>query len=253
MLLVVPRRFDAIADLPDEPIENGAVSYQAEAAVVRSSDSSDNVPSDTKPSPSGGYSDTSSYDLMELFKQQVEQDPAVMMASLQGQYGYTSIAANSAAEQSAGVLTGANAEAKMPVFTYPMAAPSSLQAPVMPPAAPATMVAAGTSAHAGSAVPAGVSMPQVAPVSASAVTVLRKPGTKMQKTQEEQEAAIERIKQKRRESAQRSRARKNEYMRQLEIENMSLKEEVHRLQSMIQAMQRQSCVQPQQLSPQMAI
>lgn len=246
--------FDAIADLPDEPIENGVIDYQADAAVVRSSDSSENVQSDNKPSPSGGYSDTSSYELMDLlFNQQVKQDPAVMMASLQAQYGCTSVAASSAAEQAAGVVAGANGEVKMPVFTYPMAAPSPMQAPVMPQAAAGMMVAPGPSTPAASAVPAAVSMPQVTSVSVPAVNTIRKPGTKIQKSQEEQEAAIERIKQKRRESAQRSRARKNEYMRQLELENLSLKEEIHRLQSMIQAMQRQPCIQPQQLSPQMAL
>lgn len=41
--------------------------------------------------------------------------------------------------------------------------------------------------------------------------------------------AIEKVKQKRRESAQRSRARKNCYMRQLELENRALKEEVVKL------------------------
>lgn len=52
-----------------------------------------------------------------------------------------------------------------------------------------------------------------------------------------------------RESAQRSRARKNEYMHQLEIENQGLKDEVQRLQAMLAAMQRTACMQHPQLSP----
>jgi hypothetical protein len=57
----------------------------------------------------------------------------------------------------------------------------------------------------------------------------------------------------RRESAQRSRARKNDYMRQLEIENQSLKDEVHRLQSVMAAMQRGACMPQPQLSPVMGM
>lgn len=56
---------------------------------------------------------------------------------------------------------------------------------------------------------------------------------------------MERIKQKRRESAQRSRARKNDYMRQLELENQALKDEVQRLQQVLGAMQRTAFQQQQ--------
>jgi hypothetical protein len=41
-------------------------------------------------------------------------------------------------------------------------------------------------------------------------------------------------------------------MRQLEMENQSLRDEVHRLQSMLAAMQRGACMQPQ-LSPVMGM
>jgi cell shape-determining protein MreC len=63
--------------------------------------------------------------------------------------------------------------------------------------------------------------------------------------QEEIDAAVERIKQKRRESAQRSRARKNDYMHQLELENQALKDEVQRLQQVLGAMQRTAFQQQQ--------
>jgi hypothetical protein len=56
-----------------------------------------------------------------------------------------------------------------------------------------------------------------------------------------------------RESAQRSRARKNDYMRQLEIENQGLKDEVMRLQNMLAGMQRGVCMQQPQMSPMMAM
>lgn len=56
---------------------------------------------------------------------------------------------------------------------------------------------------------------------------------------------MERIKQKRRESAQRSRARKNDYMHQLELENQALKDEVQRLQQVLGAMQRSAFQQQQ--------
>jgi len=86
--------------------------------------------------------------------------------------------------------------------------------------------------------------------------MVRKPG-KHQRTQAEVDAAVERIKQKRRESAQRSRARKNDYMRQLEVENQGLKDELHRLQQLLAQMQRGAAAvhhqqfQQQQLSPAM--
>jgi hypothetical protein len=70
-------------------------------------------------------------------------------------------------------------------------------------------------------------------------------GSRGQKTQEEIDAAVERIKQKRRESAQRSRARKNDYMHQLERENQALKDEVQRLQQVLAAVQRSTFQQQQ--------
>jgi hypothetical protein len=69
--------------------------------------------------------------------------------------------------------------------------------------------------------------------------------SRSQRTQEEIDAAVERIKQKRRESAQRSRARKNDYMRQLELENQALKDEVQRLQQVLAAVQRSTFQQHQ--------
>eukprot|EP00775_Hariotina_reticulata_P008031 gene8031-8227_t len=51
------------------------------------------------------------------------------------------------------------------------------------------------------------------------------------------EDKIERVKQKRRESAQRSRARKNAYMKDLELENVALRDQVTQLRSMISQLQ----------------
>jgi hypothetical protein len=48
---------------------------------------------------------------------------------------------------------------------------------------------------------------------------------------------VERVKQKRRESAQRSRARKNQYMKELETENAALRGQVAQLQQMVSQLQ----------------
>lgn len=48
---------------------------------------------------------------------------------------------------------------------------------------------------------------------------------------------IERVKQKRRESAQRSRARKNAYMKELEVENAGLRAQVAQLQQVVSQLQ----------------
>jgi hypothetical protein len=66
---------------------------------------------------------------------------------------------------------------------------------------------------------------------ATAHSGVRRP--RSQRTPAEIEAAVERIKQKRRESAQRSRARKNDYMHQLELENQALREELGRMQQLL--------------------
>lgn len=246
--------FDAIADLPDEQVDNCMPVYQADAAVARSSDSSDNGHSDQKASASAGCSDTSSYDLMELFKQQVEQEPALMMANLQAQYSFASFPANPAVDQSMASGMCADAGMKISPFVAPVGAANAMPAAVMPPVAPVMAMPAAPSSYSPSTMSAGLNMAPAMSAPVSAAPALVKPGGKSKKTQEEQEAAIERIKQKRRESAQRSRARKNEYMRQLEIENQGLKDEIHRLQSVIQALQRQSCMQQQQqVAPQMVI
>lgn len=247
---LVPCRFDAIADLPDDPVDNVAA-YPAAAAVTRSSNSSENGQFDNKASASAGYSDTSSYDLLGLFKQQVEQDPAVMVAGLQPQYGFSPFPAIGTVDQGVAAAACTDAGMNMSAFTGAMGVPSGLPVNMVPAAAPAMVMPAAPSSYAPSAMPAVLSMTPAMSAPAPAAP-MRKPGSK--KTQEEQEAAIERIKQKRRESAQRSRARKNDYMRQLEIENQGLKDEIHRLQSMVQALQRQSYMQqPQQLPTQMAV
>jgi len=82
--------------------------------------------------------------------------------------------------------------------------------------------------------------------SSGVCVVPRKSGSKHQRSQAEIDAAVERIKQKRRESAQRSRARKNDYMRQLELENQELKTEVHRLQQLVSQMQRGAAMMQRQ-------
>lgn len=74
--------------------------------------------------------------------------------------------------------------------------------------------------------PAAVVLPPSAPVS-----VVDHHTAKRQKTAQEMEDQIERTKKRRRESAQRSRQRKNCYMRSLEIENEALKQEVGRLRA----------------------
>eukprot|EP00879_Flechtneria_rotunda_P005851 GHRR01006157.1.p1 GENE.GHRR01006157.1~~GHRR01006157.1.p1 ORF type:complete len:164 (+),score=56.52 GHRR01006157.1:977-1468(+) len=88
----------------------------------------------------------------------------------------------------------------------------------------------------------------VAPASCLAIAAppLRKPGTRAARTPAQVEAAVERIKQKPRESAQRSRARRNEYMRQLEEENQQLRSEVQRLQNMLVQVQHGSFIACQQ-------
>lgn len=55
----------------------------------------------------------------------------------------------------------------------------------------------------------------------------------------ENDEAVERIKKKRRESAQRSRARKNQYMKALEVENKGLRSEVNMLRECLMGYERQ--------------
>lgn len=92
--------------------------------------------------------------------------------------------------------------------------------------------------------PAAVAAPAVEAAAAPAPSAATAPppalqaapgatGSKRHKTQAEIEEQIERTKKRRRESAQRSRQRKNCYMRSLEIENEALKREVERLRSQL--------------------
>jgi hypothetical protein len=154
-----------------------------------------------------GYSEVSAttYDLVELFKAQVEQDPAALLASAQAQqlqsYGFAPFqaqpmpqqqvlqtpavcgmpdlkpAAFSAAPMQAGMVSG------------PVAGCSTA---VMPPAA----VAPGS--YAQMAPSMSMMTPQVPVAPSLGSAVMRKPGSKSQRSQAELDAAVERIKQKRR-------------------------------------------------------
>jgi hypothetical protein len=143
---------------------------------------------------------------VELFKAQVEQDPAALLASAQAQqlqpYGFAPFQTQPVPQQQA---LATPAVCSMPDFKPAAFSAASMQAgmvsgsmpgcstAVMPPAA---AVAPGS--YAQMAPSMGVMTPHapVAPSLGSAV--MRKPGSKSQRTQAEVEAAVERIKQKRR-------------------------------------------------------
>lgn len=253
--------YNAIECLPDEELaEFGEGVCQEGTAARQEADAP--APSSSS-SGASGYSEASAttYDLVELFKAQVEQDPAALLANAQAQqlqgYGFAPFQAQPVPQQQVLPTPAAcsMSDLKPAAFT---AAPmhAALPSGPMPGCSTAVMVppapvAAGSYAQMTPSMGLMTPQPPMAPF--AGLTVMRKPGSKSQRTQAEVEAAVERIKQKRRESAQRSRARKNDYMRQLEIENQGLKDEVHRLQSMLAAMQRGACMQQPQISPVMGM
>lgn len=220
--------FDAI-DCIDDAIE------PAVPGLGAPSEGNGIINSNTAPpvlAPSASGSDTSStYDLVEMFKQQVEQQqhqPA----------GLPYVGAPAAApiimpqQQMMCGVAGFAGACMAPAF-LPMVGTGMLNTPAVPMASIEAASAPSSSAmpcHSGSA---------AAPSSSG------RRGSRGQKTQEEIDAAVERIKQKRRESAQRSRARKNDYMHQLERENQALKDEVQRLQQVLAAVQRSTFQQHQ--------
>lgn len=224
--------FDAIDELPE------LVPQDALAPVVQETDSSSAPGRDacsTEPmvqAPAGSGSSTSSYDLVEMFKQQVEQQApcaigsAVPVAqSFQPQFvGALPFAAMPQQQLMCGIAGPFVSACVAPAF-LPAAAlagtPAVLNNNVGTPSTAVAMTGIDSSAA------ADISMEGCRSGSAPGSSCGRRRGNK---TQEEIDAAVERIKQKRRESAQRSRARKNDYMRQLELENQALKDEVQRLQ-----------------------
>jgi len=263
--------FDAIDELPEDELALGtnlsSTLQQQLPPAVPESDSSecprpDGVDSSSaKSAGSAGCSDTSSYDLVELFKQQVEQAPAASV----GAPCHTPV--QTTFSQFVGAPFAAVQQQLMCGVAAPFAGacmpPQLLAGPLAP--TPAFLPAAALT---GAAVPAvltnTVGTPSAATFaaqetafntatsalacrsgSAAAITSCGRRGSRATKTQEEIDAAVERIKQKRRESAQRSRARKNDYMHQLELENQALKDEVQRLQQVLAAVQRSTFQQQQ--------
>ena len=114
----------------------------------------------------------------------------------------------------------------------PAPAPVAPAAPAAPRPAPAARPAA-PSASAGDA-SAGTAPARAKPLNPGAAATMAAAG-KHRKSPEELGEAIERIKQKRRESAQRSRNRRAAYMRELERENKALRDEVARLRAALAA------------------
>ncbi|KAF8058829.1 hypothetical protein HT031_005397 [Scenedesmus sp. PABB004] len=241
--------FDAIDDLPEDEFLPAPGEALAAGLAARDSDSSAaggdpaaGAPAgDDKPSASGGFSDASSYDLVQLFQAQVAARAPAAPAAAAPQYGAFAPfdpAAAAAAAAAAMEATAAAALAEQAMCSGAMPAYVCGGAPAGGMLAPAP-AAACLPAHAfACGLPAGMAAaPPAAPSTGSAA--VRRP--RGQRSAAEVEAAVERIKQKRRESAHRSRQRKNEYMRQLELENAGLKDEVSRLQAMLATLQHGAC------------
>lgn len=180
--------FNAIECLPDNELEElDGAQCQTSSADGSASNASPNDAS------ASGYSDTSSYDLVELFKQQVQeqQQPA----------GYAMFAPQPAVQEQL---------ARQPGFAMPDAKPLGFPAPTMLPAAaafasapmnacpPAAVVPPAAPSSFTGMPPAGLNMAPKMPLAPSAGSIVRKPGSKSQRTQAEVDAAVERIKQKRR-------------------------------------------------------
>ncbi|GBF95498.1 hypothetical protein Rsub_07848 [Raphidocelis subcapitata] len=128
----------------------------------------------------------------------------------------------------------------MPAFPPMYAAPWMMPPPppmVAPLPAPAAVAAPAAAAPTPAAAPAPAAAAQtassrrgvVAPGSAATMAA----AGKTRKSQEEMDEAIERIKAKRRDSAQRSRNRRAAYMKQLENENKALRDELARLRAAV--------------------
>lgn len=230
--------FDAIDELPELEGNMAASLEQVQAPAARESESSeratDGVDSSTaKSAASAGCSDTSSYDLVEMFKQQVEQDPlAVLTTAPQGAPQASFTAAQFAAVPQQQMMCGVGAPFSAACMPTQFLAPT----PMTPSSGFLPAAAAGIPAVLNNTVGAPAGSAAATLNAASAPACGRR--SRANKSQEEIDAAVERIKQKRRESAQRSRARKNEYMRQLELENQALKDEVQRLQQVLATVQR---------------
>jgi hypothetical protein len=173
--------YNAIECLPDEELaEYGEGTCQDARQDVDAS-----APSSSS-SGASGYSEASAttYDLVELFKAQVEQDPATLLANAQAQqlqtYGFAQFQTQPVPQQ--------QALATPTVCSMPDFKPAAFSAVPMQ----AGLVSGSMPACSTAVVPPAA----VAPSLGSAV--MRKPGSKSQRTQAEVEAAVERIKQKRR-------------------------------------------------------
>lgn len=253
--------FDAIDEIDDSVMQTEGVSESASAPKVEQGPSAliPQASSQPSPSPHSG-SDASSYDLVEMFRQQVEQQAAPVAAG-SAMAGPAFVAAPPPAYVAAAPLALPFAALPPQQLMCGMPGPfaTACMTPAFLPAALAGAAAAAPAPTAGlnnavSATPAAAmeaaatsAMPcrsgsGAAPAGSTSCGGRR---SRSQKTQEEIDAAVERIKQKRRESAQRSRARKNDYMRQLELENQALKDEVQRLQQVLAAVQRSTFQQHQ--------
>lgn len=229
-------------DLTDEELEPLNVITSAENSSGNTINSSMMLPrADTRPSPSSGASGSYSsvFDLVSLYHQPKQEMDAAAAPQSGGDPGsFLSGSAVGGATMPAvarGVGGGAlsmNAavaaavQQQQQMLAAQLAATADMAAASQPPAhhAPAVQHAHATRA----ALHETMGSPPV-----------RKPG-RSQRTQAEIDAAVERIKQKRRESAHRSRQRRNDYMHMLELENAALKDEVGRLQAMLAAMQQHS-------------
>lgn len=242
--------FDAIDEMDDSVMATEGVSESASAPRELPQAASGPIPqasSQPSPSPHGSGSDASSFDLVEMFRQQVEQQAAPVAAVA----GPAFVAAPPPAFLAAGPVS--LPFAALPQQQLMCGMPGPFATACMAPAfLPATLAGAAASApaaglnNAGSGTPAAAMEPcRSGSGAAPAGSTSGGRRSRSQKTQEEIDAAVERIKQKRRESAQRSRARKNDYMRQLELENQALKDEVLRLQQVLAAVQRSTFQQHQ--------
>jgi hypothetical protein len=198
--------YNAIECLPDEELaEYGEVNVQEAPAARQEADAC--APSSSS-SGASGYSEASAttYDLVELFKAQVEQDPAALLASAQAQqlqtYGFAPFQAQPVPQQQS---VANPALCSMPDLKPAAYSATPMQAGMasgpMPGCSPAVMVppapaAAGSYAQMAPSMGMMAAQPPMAP--AAGTSVIRKPGSKAQRTQAELDAAVERIKQKRR-------------------------------------------------------
>lgn len=238
--------FDAI-DCIDDAIEPAVPGLGASGSTGFGNTQAGSAPPALTPSGSG--SDTSStYDLVEMFKQQVEQQQQQPVGLPSAPFVAAPVGAPVAAhmlmsqQQMMCGVAGPFAGACMAPAFLPLAGAAAgtgvLNNTVGTPAVPMASIEAASA-------PSTSAMPCHSGSAAAPSSSCGRRGSRGQKTQEEIDAAVERIKQKRRESAQRSRARKNDYMHQLERENQALKDEVQRLQQVLAAVQRSTFQQQQ--------